>query len=72
MFNFGQHLKHLRQTRNLTQKQLAEAIGSSERGIQNYELNVRKPTYEILIALADYFDVSLDFLVGRSDVAERR
>ena len=67
MFNFGEHLKALRQSRNITQKQLAEAIGSSERGIQHYELNERKPKYEIIIALSDYFEVSTDYLLGRSD-----
>ena len=67
MFIFGVHLKNLRKSRNVTQKQLALEIGASERGIQQYELGERKPTYDMLIALADYFDVSLDYLVGRSD-----
>ena len=67
MFYFNEHLKKLRKSRNLTQKQLAEGIGSSERGIQPYEMGVRKPTYDKLIALADYFDISIDYLVGRSD-----
>lgn len=67
MFDFAAHLKALRQSRNITQKQLAEAIHGSERGIQNYEMGVRKPTYEMLIAIADYFDVSTDFLLGRTD-----
>lgn len=67
MFLFNEHLKRLRQSHNITQKQLAEFIGASERGIQNYEIGVRKPTYDVLIALADYFNVSLDYLVGRSD-----
>lgn len=66
MFDFALHLKELRQSRNLTQKQLAEAIHASERGIQNYEMGIRKPTYEMLIALADYFNVSIDYLVGRA------
>ena len=66
-FDFGQHLKALRQSKKLTQKQLGINIGASERGIQNYELNLRKPTYEMLIALADYFNVSIDYLVGRTD-----
>lgn len=72
MFNFGEHLKALRQSKRITQKQLAEFTGTSERGIQNYELNQRKPTYDILVSLADYFDVSLDYLVGRSDDPTRR
>ena len=67
MFDFSTHLKSLRQSKNLTQKQLATEINVSERGIQNYETGIRKPTYDILIALADYFDVSLDYLVGRTD-----
>ena len=71
MFDFGSHLKALRQSKGLTQKQLAAETGTSERGIQNYEMGVRKPTYEILLALADYLDVSLDYLVGRSDDPQR-
>lgn len=67
MFDFGSHLKALRQSKGLTQKQLATETGTSERGIQNYEIGVRKPTYEILIALADFFDVTVDYLIGRSD-----
>jgi len=64
---YNSRLKELRKNSNLTQKQLGELIGSSERGIQNYELSQRKPTYDILISIADYFDVSIDYLVGRSD-----
>ncbi|RDY26575.1 helix-turn-helix domain-containing protein [Lachnotalea glycerini] len=71
MFDFGERLKFIRLSRNLTQKQLAEAIGSSERGIQNYELGASKPKYEIIIALADYFDISTDYLLGRSDNPKR-
>lgn len=67
MFDFSQHLKSLRKSKQITQKQLAQGIGASERGIQQYELGERKPSYEALIALADYFDVSIDYLVGRTD-----
>lgn len=67
MNNFGEHLKEIRKSKGLTQKQLATGIGASERGIQQYELNERKPAFDILIALADYFDVSLDYLTGRND-----
>lgn len=67
MFDFGQHLKSLRLSHKITQKQLAAALDASERGIQHYELNERKPTYDTLIAMADYFNVSLDYLVGRGD-----
>lgn len=67
-----ERIKELRISKGLTQKQLAEETRLSERGIQNYELGERVPTLQAAIALADFFDVSLDYLVGRSDVAERR
>lgn len=70
--NFGERLKQLRAVRNLTQKQLAIETETSERGIQNYEMGIRKPAFDVLIALADYFDVSLDYIVGRSDDPTRR
>lgn len=69
---FAERLVALRKSHNLTQKQLASAIGLSEVGIQNYEGNRRKPAYDVLLALADYFDVSLDYLVGRSDEPGRK
>lgn len=72
MNDFATRLKELRKEKGLTQKQLAEQTEMSERGIQNYELGERKPAFDVLIALADYFDVSLDYLCGRSDVKERR
>lgn len=71
MFDFGKHLKEIRQSHNMTQKGLGEAIGATEGGIQQYELGKRKPTYDILIALADYFDCSIDYLVGRTDRKDR-
>ena len=68
----GKRIYELRKIHNLTQKQLASETSLSVRGILNYELEVRIPTLEIAIALADYFNVSLDYLCGRSDVPERR
>jgi len=41
-------------------------------GYQRYEYGTREPAHKNLIALADYFDVSLDYLVGRSDIKDRR
>lgn len=70
MENFGEHLKNIRKNHGVTQKQLAAAIGASERGIQQYELNERKPGFDTLITLADFFDVSIDYLVGRTDNPE--
>ena len=70
MNNFSTQLRKIRKERKLTQKQLAIEIGASERGIQQYELGERKPAFDVLIALADYFNVSLDYLVGRSEDPE--
>ena len=64
---FSERLIELRKTRNLTQRQIYEAVGMSQLGYQRYEYGTREPAYKNLIALADYFDVSLDYLVGRSD-----
>lgn len=72
MIDFATQLKAIRKSKGVTQKQLAAAIGASERGIQSYEIGERKPAFDQLLALADYFDVSLDYLVGRSDVKEKQ
>lgn len=67
MIDFGAQLKSIRKSRGVTQKKLANAIGASERGIQHYELNEREPSLSTLLALANYFNVSIDYLVGRTD-----
>lgn len=64
---FDLRLKELRKTHKITQKQLANNINLSERNYQSLEYGNIKPSYETLIKLADYFDVSLDYLVGRTD-----
>ena len=63
----SRRLKELRTSRNLSQRQLAELVGLGESTIQSYELANRSPSIDICITLADYFDVSLDYLVGRTD-----
>lgn len=64
---FAERLVELRTSRNLTQKQVYEAVGMSAPGYQRYEYGQREPAYQKLIALADYFNVSIDYLVGRTD-----
>lgn len=71
MISFGQHLRNIRQSHNYTQKHIAEAIKITERNYQRYETDNQRPSFDMLIALADYFDVSLDYLVGRSDDPKR-
>ena len=60
-----ERIKLIRKEKNVTQKQVAESIGTNERVIRNYEIGARKPDYDMLNALADYFDVPLDYLTGR-------
>lgn len=67
---FQNRLIELRNTRNLTQKQIAESVGISVLGYQRYEYGVREPAFHVLISLADYFNVSIDYLVGRTDNPE--
>ena len=68
---FADRLRELRSTRGLTQKDVYTAIGVSPIVYQRYEYG-RSPSFEKLLVLADYFDVSLDYLVGRSDDPARR
>lgn len=64
---FSERLKLLKTHKNLLQKDIAAAIGVSLRAYQYYETDTKEPTMSKLIALADYFDVSIDYLVGRTD-----
>ena len=63
--------KRFRAAFKITQKQTAEGIGVTEQAYQRYEYGKVVPSATVLIALADYFDVSLDYLCGRSDDPER-
>ena len=62
---FAEHLLQLRKQRGLKQTELAKIIGISWRTYQNYELGLREPTLSTLIALADFYGLSLDELVCR-------
>ena len=64
---FSERFLKLRKERDLTQKQLASELHFSENAIQNYERKRSNPTYDALIHIADFFNVSLDYLVGRTD-----
>ncbi|MBR4345997.1 MAG: helix-turn-helix transcriptional regulator [Oscillospiraceae bacterium] len=63
-------LKELRREKQSTQKEVSQHTHIAERQYQYYECGRYKPQYEHLIALADYFNVSIDYLVGRSDKKE--
>ena len=72
MATFGERLKELRKTRKLKQIDMAGFLGITSRNYQDYEYGKVDPPTSKTIALADYFDVSLDYLVGRSEVKERQ
>lgn len=59
------NLKQLREKTNMTQAELARELGFSRQTYSNYEAGRRQPDPEVLEKLADYFDVSIDYLVGR-------
>lgn len=56
----------------MKQSEMAEVLGIKERSYQCYEYRERYPDVPGLVAIADFFDVSLDYLMGRSDVRERQ
>lgn len=69
---FKDRLKEERLKKGASQKEMAELLQIKPRAYQNYEYGHSFPGFKGLICLADYFDVSLDYLVGRSQLRERR
>lgn len=67
MVSFNTRLKELKEKNNLSNQELASAIGISVRGLQFYLSGTKEPTLNKLILLAKYFNVSLDYIVGISD-----
>lgn len=61
----SQRVYELRKARNLSQRELGEAVGLSHKAISTLESGARSTTIEKLVALADYFQVSTDYLLGR-------
>ncbi len=69
---FKDRLKEQRIKSGATQKDMGKYLGITTRAYQFYESGERYPDFQGLLALADYFDVSIDYLVGRSDLPARR
>jgi len=61
-------LKELREDSDITQKYLAEMLHIKQNTYSQYENGHRQPPLEILIALAKFYDCTLDYLVGISDI----
>ncbi|MBQ8495283.1 MAG: helix-turn-helix transcriptional regulator, partial [Clostridia bacterium] len=62
----AKRLRQCRKERGLTQGQVAIYCDITEKAYQNYELMTREPKLEILIRIADFYGVTLDYLVGRT------
>lgn len=68
MDNFYKRLKNIRNQHNLSQKKLAEELGYARTTISNYEQNIRIPSLQTITEIADYFNVSVDYLLGRTKI----
>ena len=60
-------LKELRKEKGVTQLKLAMDLGLNQNSVSRYETGEREADYKTLIMLADYFDVSVDYLLERTD-----
>lgn len=60
-------LKEARESKGLSQKKAAEALYISNTSLSNYELNISTPSPETLAAMAEFYDVTLDYLFGIND-----
>jgi len=66
-----ENLKSLREAAAVSQKQLAEAIGVSQQSINKYENHNIEPDIGTLIRIADYFDTSVDYLIGHTTIRRK-
>jgi len=64
---FAQRFKNLRTEHNLSQNDVAKALNLTRGTVTHWKNEIRLPSLEVAIKLADCFNVSLDYLVGRSD-----
>ena len=66
-----QKIRDLREDRDLKQKDIAEYLNCSQRAYSNYELGNRNIPNEVLIKLANFYDVSIDYLLGQTKNPKR-
>ena len=63
----GTRIKELRTERGLSQRELGKLIGVSQKAIDYWERGVNEPKSSYIVIIADYFDVSADYLLGRKE-----
>lgn len=66
--SFAEKLKALRSEKKVTQKQLAELLGVGRPTIAGYETKGKQPDFDKVIEIAEYFNVSIDYLIGTSPI----
>lgn len=69
--SFKLRLKELRRTEDYTQEELSSKLKISRSGLSAYERGVREPDLETLERIADYFNVDMDYLKGKSEVRRK-
>ena len=67
---FGQFLKELRKTKGLTQEQLAQVINVTNRTVSRWETGTNLPDIDVLILLSEFYNVSIDYILCRTDKCE--
>lgn len=71
MANFANVLRLLRTEKNMSQQELASALGISKSAVNMYERGERQPNFETLELIADFFNVDTDYLLGRTNKTTR-
>lgn len=67
MVDFSQRLKQLRKDKHMTQAQVAKRIGVTASMVSSYETDIRLPSYEVMVRIADLFGVTVDYLLCRQN-----
>lgn len=69
--DYLKHLKTLREKNHLSQQKLASIINVSQQSIYKYENGLAEPDFKTLIDLADYFETSVDYLIGNTNICRK-
>lgn len=64
----GDIIKKLRKEKGISQDELSKSIGVAISSIGSYEINARQPSYDVLRKIADYFEVTTDYLLERTSI----
>lgn len=67
MVDFSVRLRQLRKDKHLTQAQVAKSIGVTASMVSSYETDIRLPSFDVMVRIANLFGVTVDFLLCRED-----